>query len=188
MRHHGVPTRLLDWSYSPFVALFFACEERDAALENDAAVWMVNTSLIEKKVCGLAPGLITNFVEPLDLSSADHFKALALYAFDGVDRREGLVAHFLPRLPNARMASHQGTFLINCNHRVQFQDSLRSMMGNGAEDEWIKKWVFPYSLRPQILEYLFRLNIHPLSLFPDLDGLGRLVALKGEIYPHGTFE
>ena len=198
MRHHGVPTRLLDWTYSPMVALFFAFEDRDPDMEKDAAVWAVNATLIRKEVEGLAPKIITDFHAPLDLSSATHFDAMAFYAFDGLDasdaldarhRRElGLVAHLLPRKPNTRLAAQQGSFLISCNHCLPFQDSLKNMMRGISEEKWIRKWVFPYSLRIQILEQLYRSNIHPLSLFPDLDGLGRLVALKGEVYPSGTFE
>jgi hypothetical protein len=35
-RHHGVPTRLLDWTLSPLVAAFFACEQSST---EDSAVW-----------------------------------------------------------------------------------------------------------------------------------------------------
>ncbi len=37
-QHHGLPTRLLDWTTNPLVATYFACEGK---CEEDSAVWIV---------------------------------------------------------------------------------------------------------------------------------------------------
>lgn len=42
MQHYGAPTRLTDWSMSPFVAAFFAYEQHP--LNQDAVIWMLNAA------------------------------------------------------------------------------------------------------------------------------------------------
>ena len=40
MQHYGVPTRLLDWSENPFVAIYFALVSASEPKATDASIWM----------------------------------------------------------------------------------------------------------------------------------------------------
>jgi hypothetical protein len=54
MQHYGAPTRLLDWSESPFVALWFACE---SIADEDSALWALNAYMCRREITGsLLPG------------------------------------------------------------------------------------------------------------------------------------
>lgn len=46
MQQYRAPTRLLDWSESPFVALFFACAEYINEDEVDGAIWALNAGAV----------------------------------------------------------------------------------------------------------------------------------------------
>ena len=53
MQHHGAPTRLLDWTYSFYVALYFAIAERED--DEDAEVWALDAKYLERRIRRLFP-------------------------------------------------------------------------------------------------------------------------------------
>jgi hypothetical protein len=180
MQHHGAPTRLLDWTYSAYVALFFAVEAEWDGTE-DCALWGVHLEAMVGVGRRCAQRL---FDLPRDavFASPPYFQNLALGPYFVRGNGTGLVVDILPQFHVSRLSSQQGCFLLNCNRFMRFEDSLLEMM-TGFSSRWLVRITFPRSLRIECLKRLMHFNIHPATLFPDLDGLARFISLKTKLFP-----
>ena len=70
MQHYGAPTRLLDWTRSPYVALYFALEKAD----KESAVWAINREWLENK----STGLIREHDQYLTNTTWDHYPSASV--------------------------------------------------------------------------------------------------------------
>lgn len=94
MQHYGLPTRLLDWSESPLVALYFALSS-DKDAKTDAAVWVLNPMELNKKV-GYG-----EYVPPI---SYDSLSGDLEGAFSNAEKTESKIAELEEYLRNVRAA------------------------------------------------------------------------------------
>ena len=90
--------------------------------------------------------------------------------------KQGCVSVAFPPAFNPRLGSQQGLFLLNGAEELTFIDSLERMME--GDHEWCRAFDIPVALLPDIETHLFQMNIHELSLFPDMNGLAGLVNQK----------
>jgi len=166
-QHHGLPTRLLDWTFSPFVALHFATHDIDR-FRDDGVVWCVDYVAAHER-------LPARLRKRLREEQADVFTAELL------EREAGT----LPALD--RLAAPKNPFVLfleppSLDDRIVNQFALFSLMSSPAAqmDAWIAaheklahKIVIPAELKWEVRDKLDQANITERVLFPGLDGLSR---------------
>jgi hypothetical protein len=162
-QHHGLPTRLLDWTYSPLIGLHFATANLDK-FETDGVIWRVNY----EKAHQLLPRQLRR---ELDAEGANILtgKMLenavpSLADFESLSRGEFL-AFFEPPSIDDNIVNQHAFFSIFSNPRLSIDRWLEDNPGLGA------KIVIPACLKWEIRDKLDQNNISERVLFPGLDGL-----------------
>jgi hypothetical protein len=207
MQHYRAPTRLLDWSFSPFVAAFFAYST--ASTGADCAIWEINAEYFRSFFGTPEPGTIDHLgVIPLITHSKDGTKTVQYPGRDRNRRRDETELlrwvieerRFwpLPVIPfdrDPRMLAQQAVFTCSGDLEVPL-DVLCDVSGeaDGAgEDEstskepseWLRatldqmmvKVRLPFAWRQEALMSLRRMGITAESLFPGLDGIGAATSM-----------
>jgi len=159
MQHYGLPTRLLDWTRAPIVALFFAVHPamRPAGSINvtDACVWAIAPATLNQNQ-GLEPLLYT-------LNAGDLHELLRPAFKVGACRE--IVAAAVPFESDVRMQVQQGVFTIHATGVP-----LEKMAGAGA---WLHRFVIPQAAVAGISREVEVLGLGLADLFPDLGNLAQ---------------
>jgi hypothetical protein len=167
MQHSGAPTRLLDWTEGGLIGLYFAVRDSDGT--QDAAVWLLEPWWLNKRVAGhsevIPPGARMGMAEE-DAKRYDPW----------LPPRFGLAAT-LPNLPAAVYASHIAP-------RISTQRSCFTVHGNqldgleqlaNEKESKLLKVVIPSASIQRIKQQLVISGIDEVTIYPDLDGLGRFL-------------
>jgi hypothetical protein len=172
MQHHGCSTRLLDFTRSFFIALFFAIENSDS----HAAVWAVDSTYYESR-----PG-IPRWKDHLHSTYNKDAEKKANDILSSSDKKhdKGILL-VEPFRMNERLSLQHGIFLFPKNIEVSFEENFCSHHGVNsfaklAQKEGklvVAKIVIPKMLHLKIACLLDMMNISATTLFPGLDGFAR---------------
>ena len=164
MQHHGAPTRLLDFTKSPYVAAFFAFERTFG----DAAIHALNTP----RLFTLAPRFNAEFTQDrIDPRLSGNFESYF------ASNLHPLVWFGEPDEMDRRLVAQSGLFVMPGQLEKPLDELLQ---GYDCSEPLIEKVVLGHSLRSQAMHWLYRMNITQATLFPDLEGLARSIAYELE--------
>ena len=160
LQHFGGPTRLLDFTRSFYIALYFAIE----GAQSDSAVWVVDISFLSEEKPTL--GVKSTYSEKAEVTVNEILKTPGRR-----DDKPGIVA-VEPFTLNERMSIQQGLHLFPKNLYKTFEQNLFEPLGVN-EDKAVRKYIIPKKLHLLITDWLAQMNITAATLFPGLDGFAR---------------
>ena len=182
-QHYRIKTRLLDWTESALVALYFALSERNQR-ENDAVVYLLlpfklNDFSIKqlKGDLSASANMIFSTIDKIspkdslfnDKSELRINQLLSKYYLLDVDDKEKQypIALYPPYL-DERMAAQQSCFTLFGN----IFDGLRP---KETKVDFLSSITIPAAKKRAILEEMRILGFSDFSIYPDLDGLGNSI-------------
>jgi hypothetical protein len=165
-QHHGLPTRLLDWTYSPFAALHFATCDLDS-IDIDGAVWKVDYSGVHAMLPKAQKDSINKHgahVFTVDML-AETIKTLD--QLDGLSSAKDDYAFFFePPSLDARIVNQFAYFSVLSAPRRSMDDWLKH-----HPKLWTKIVIPGGDFKWEVRDKLDQSNVTERVLFPGLDGL-----------------
>jgi hypothetical protein len=165
-KHHGLPTRLLDWSHSPYVALHFATEN-PATMHLDGAVWIVD---YVRAATSLPPVLRDVLAEEgSNTFTADMIERAAgtLAEIDRLAAAGNFVVFYEPPTLDERIANQFAAFSFMSSAEARLDEFLRGHEGVS------RRVVIPAELKWEVRDKLDQANMTERVLFPGLEGIAR---------------
>lgn len=176
MQHYGVPTRLVDFTESPYVALYFALESYAPHSKSDFSVFAIDyTAAMEHSLTAIR-SVDSDFSETRQsiYNKRDRVfeETVDRFSYDIVWITE-------PNQMNARLDRQAGSFLLSGNAGARIESVLASDV---YKDVNILKFTIAHSLYTSVFALLRKMNITSKSLFGDLDGLARSIRMEMQVY------
>ncbi len=165
-QHHGLPTRLLDWTYSPNVAMHFATDWIET-FDRDGVIWCVDYV----KAHQLLPQALRDVLkqEAADVFTAEMLDPVAdnVSTLDELGKDDPFVLFMEPPSLDDRIVNQFALFSLMSNPTAELGDWVRE------HPDLCRRLVIPAELKWEVRDKLDQANVTERVLFPGLDGLCR---------------
>lgn len=170
MQHHGLPTRLLDWSKSPLTALFFALDFAPE-LQHDASVWMMDpchlNAVHHKQDVVFVPRLGFGDANEDDLQTSYLPHPLRPASQSKLIMKRQPIA-IEPILDNPRLIAQVGCFTVHGKSSASLEENKKMLTR-------LVQIVIRGDATKRIRTELEQFGYRPETIYPDLDHLARRI-------------
>jgi len=181
MQQYGCPTRLLDWTQSPYVAAYFACRD-DHEHAHDGAVWVVAKGIIQRIIRDTTGSEWDAFDTWINGNQSDNNEDFAQYLRNMVKNPIGkqLARFFGLTWYEERMDNQEGRFSVCARPTDDLVDVLSaSPVPEGLSITPLQKIIIrndeTVEGKREYMRRLRQMNFTGYRLFPGLDGVGQMI-------------
>jgi hypothetical protein len=172
LQHYGAPTRIVDFTLSQFIALYFSLAESSEVKEsvvyaiNATSVWLKNQEIISNIIEKMKDH--PRYWDLIRLSANDEYEeVIKLNNKENNEKLEILRLHS-PKKKNLRIVAQQGCFLIPSYPLCDVEKLLNKEYSDNAND--VVKITYPRDWCYDIYKYLIKNNISGETLFTGFEG------------------
>ena len=169
-QHHGLPTRLLDWTYSPLVAAHFATEDIQC-YDRDGVIWRVDATAFKK----FLPEVLKNKLDETgnNIFSVGMLEKIAP-SFDAMKSlsTDSFALFFEPSSMIDRIANQYALFSVVSDPHILLTDIMEK---HSIEYTRI---IIPKKIKLEIRDKLDYINISERLIYPGLDGVCRWITRR----------
>lgn len=172
-QHYGLPTRAIDWTYSPLVAAFFATQNPWNG--KSRVVWRLHWTEMHKSFFPWRMWPFTAETMEKGMGDEEEGEKSLSEAWWPRDEHPGSIDDqaflFEPPAIDARIIAQQGVFTVCRNTEMPFDVFLRK----STDKPLLTRIVIPENAIADFRNELAALGVTPHTLFPDVEGVARTV-------------